>query len=220
LTGGILSVGNNNNITTAVLGGRKEQTITLEGRQRDHQQRWIRHGANGLPNNIVAEGGVEFFGLSGNRVFSGDIQLSGTNTIALFERDNPASERQMFSTAAFPARASPSMSSASGRRGTPFLSRQRFEQSHRHDQPQHQRGPRGSCPGFARPQPRRPDGQSQRQQLAPAPASFPERRLQGQRRGSTPPAAEINSAQLAGFAGGVNQLLSINNLTSQQQRHS
>ena len=34
--------------------------------------------------------------MGGNRAFSGDIQLRGTNTIALFERDLLNQERQIF----------------------------------------------------------------------------------------------------------------------------
>jgi autotransporter-associated beta strand protein len=94
--GGILSVGNNNNTTTNVLGGRREQTITLKAGSTIINNAGFGLGANGLPNNIVVpDGGVEFFALSASRAYSGDIQLSGTNTIALFERDNPVSERQI-----------------------------------------------------------------------------------------------------------------------------
>jgi fibronectin-binding autotransporter adhesin len=89
--GGILSVGNSN-----VLGGRKEQTITLRPGSTIINNAGFGLGANGLPNNIIVpEGGVEFFALGASRAYSGDIQLSGTNTIALFERDNPVSERQI-----------------------------------------------------------------------------------------------------------------------------
>lgn len=94
--GGILSVGNNNTTTTNSLGGRKEQTITLKPGSTIINNVGFGLGANGLPNNIVSEGGVEFFSITGNRVYGGDIQLSGTNTIALFERDNPVSERQLY----------------------------------------------------------------------------------------------------------------------------
>ena len=96
VNGGILSVGNNNNTTTNVLGGRPEQTITLKPGSGIINNVGFGLGANGLPNNIVAEGNNEFYALAGSRVYSGDIKLNGTNTIALLERDNPVSERQIY----------------------------------------------------------------------------------------------------------------------------
>ena len=96
VNGGILSVGNNNNTTTNVLGGRSEQTITLKPGSGIINNVGFGLGANGLPNNIVAEGNNEFYALAGSRVYSGDIKLNGTNTIALLERDNLVSERQIY----------------------------------------------------------------------------------------------------------------------------
>jgi autotransporter-associated beta strand protein len=39
---------------------------------------------------------VQFFGVGGSRAFGGDVALNGTTTISLVERDNAASERQLF----------------------------------------------------------------------------------------------------------------------------
>ena len=95
--GGILTVGHSNS-----LGGRQEQTITLKSGSAIINSTGFGLGQNGLPNNIVAEGGVEFFASGGNRVFGGDIQLSGTNTIGLFEMNVPGAtnpinqERQVY----------------------------------------------------------------------------------------------------------------------------
>lgn len=91
VNGGILTVGHSNS-----LGGRQEQTLTLKSGSAIINSTGFGLGQNGLPNNIVAEGGVEFYGVGGSRAFGGDIQLSGTSTIALMERDNAASERQLF----------------------------------------------------------------------------------------------------------------------------
>jgi autotransporter-associated beta strand protein len=88
---GILTLGHSNSI-----GGRQGQTITLKSGSAIINSTNFGLGQNGLPNNIVAEDGVEFYGVGGSRVFGGDVQLSGTSTIALMERDNGASERQLF----------------------------------------------------------------------------------------------------------------------------
>ena len=94
--GGILSVGNGAATGAQPVGSRQDQTITLKAGSAIINNVGFGFGLNGLVNNIVAEGGVEFFAQGGSRVYSGDIQLSGTNTIALMERDNPVSERQMY----------------------------------------------------------------------------------------------------------------------------
>ena len=96
MDGGLLSVGHSNS-----LGGRQEQTITLKSGTRIVNATGFGLGQNGIPNNIVAEGGVEFFASGGNRVYAGNIQLSGTNTIGLFEHPvfatNPINqERQLY----------------------------------------------------------------------------------------------------------------------------
>ena len=94
--GGILTVANGANTSTAVFGGRAEQTITLKTGSAIINNQFFGLGGNGLANNIVAETGTEFFSLGGNRVYGGDIKLGGTHTIALLERDNHAQERQLY----------------------------------------------------------------------------------------------------------------------------
>ncbi len=94
--GGVLMVGHSN-----TFGGRQEQVITLNTGSAIINSTGFGLGQNGLPNNIVAGspltgGGVEFFSQGGNRVFGGDIQLHGTNTIYLAERDAPNQERQLY----------------------------------------------------------------------------------------------------------------------------
>ncbi len=76
-------------------GGLQEQTLTLKTGSAIINNTGFGLGQNGLPNNIVAESGVEFYGLGGTRAFGGDIKLSGTTTFALVERDNVAQERQL-----------------------------------------------------------------------------------------------------------------------------
>ncbi len=88
---GILTTG-----ATGTVGGRPEQTITLKAGSALINQANFALGLNGLPNNLIVEGGVELYGLSGSRAFAGNVQFSGTNTIALLERDLLASERQLF----------------------------------------------------------------------------------------------------------------------------
>ena len=88
---GILTVAN-----VLAVGGRQEQTITLKPGSAIINGANFALGQDGIANNIVAEGGVEFFAQGGNRVYGGDIQLSGTNTIALFERDLLNQERQIY----------------------------------------------------------------------------------------------------------------------------
>ena len=88
---GILIAGN-----TTALGGRPDQTITLQPGAAIINGAGFGLGLNGLPNNIVAQGNNEFYAVGGSRVYGGDIQLTGTSTFALMERDNPASERQIF----------------------------------------------------------------------------------------------------------------------------
>lgn len=89
--GGILTASH-----SASLGGRQEQTLTLKPGSAIINQADFTRGLNGLPNNMVVQGGTEIYALGGNRVFSGDIQLSGTNTIALMERDNLSLEKQIY----------------------------------------------------------------------------------------------------------------------------
>jgi fibronectin-binding autotransporter adhesin len=87
----ILVLGHSNS-----LGGRQEQTLTLSPGSVVINNTGFGLGLNGLPNNIVSNGGVDFHALGGNRAFAGNIQLGGTNTIALMERDTLGQERQIF----------------------------------------------------------------------------------------------------------------------------
>jgi autotransporter-associated beta strand protein len=87
---GVLNV-----VNPTALGGRAEQTITLKPGAVLINAVPGAVGVLGLPNNIVAEGNNQFYVGGGNRIYLGDIQFSGTNTIALFDRDNPGQERQV-----------------------------------------------------------------------------------------------------------------------------
>lgn len=89
--GGILTVGHSN-----ALGGRQEQTLTLKSGSAIINNTGFALGQNGLPNNIIAETGTEFYSLGGGRAFGGDIKFGGNHTIALVERDNHAQERPMY----------------------------------------------------------------------------------------------------------------------------
>lgn len=92
VSGGVLLLGHSN-----ALGGRQEQLITLNSGSAVINSTGFGLGQNGLPNNINApSGGVEFFAAGGNRVYGGDIALSGTNTVYLAERDTPNQERQLY----------------------------------------------------------------------------------------------------------------------------
>ncbi len=87
--GGILMVGDNETI-----GGRQDQTITLRPNSALINGAATGLGQNGLPNNLVLQGGTEVYLIGGNRAFNGDVQITGTNTIALMERDSLPTERQ------------------------------------------------------------------------------------------------------------------------------
>lgn len=76
-------------------GGRQEQTITLRSGSALINIIGAGAGVIGLPNNIVMEGGAELYNSGADRAYTGNIQLSGTNTIALIERDNVVQNRQM-----------------------------------------------------------------------------------------------------------------------------
>ena len=89
--GGILLVGDSETI-----GGRQEQTITLKPGSAIMNGTGFGLGQNGLPNNMVFQGETEIYASGGSRVFGGDLQFNGTNTIALMDRDALASERQIF----------------------------------------------------------------------------------------------------------------------------
>ena len=86
--GGVLLVGNSTS-----LGGRADQTITLKSGSALLNGAPTGLGTNGLINNVVIEGGVEVHGAGGTRAFSGTVDFSGTNTIVLTDRDALASER-------------------------------------------------------------------------------------------------------------------------------
>lgn len=88
--GGILTLGH-----SFSAGGLQEQTITLKSGSAIINSTGYGLGQNGVPNNIVAESGVEFYAVGGNRAFGGDLQLNGTTTFALMERDNLTQERQI-----------------------------------------------------------------------------------------------------------------------------
>ncbi len=86
---GILTVGN-----LASLGGRSTQTLTLSPGTVFLNNAGGSGNALGLPNDIVANS-ASIFSLGGDRTFMGDIQLSGTHTIGLIERDTVSQNRSV-----------------------------------------------------------------------------------------------------------------------------
>lgn len=89
--GGILTLGN-----TTSLGGRAEQVITVKPNSIIINNTGFGLGTNGLPNNMVFEGGSDIYALGGNRAFTGELRLAGTTNINLMERDGLGQERQVF----------------------------------------------------------------------------------------------------------------------------
>lgn len=89
--GGILTASNSGSV-----GGRQEQTITLKPGSALINQASFGLGLNGLPNNLVLQGNAELYALGTPKVFGGDVQLSGTNMIALMERDNLTAATQVY----------------------------------------------------------------------------------------------------------------------------
>lgn len=87
---GVITLGH-----TAALGGRAEQVVTLKPGTLIINNTGFGLGLNGLPNNLVVEGGVEIFALGGTRGYTGQVQFVGTNTVGLMERDNISQERQL-----------------------------------------------------------------------------------------------------------------------------
>lgn len=90
VNGGVLNLFN-----TASIGGRAEQTITVKGNSALINQVGSGAGVTGLPNNLVLENGASLYVAGGNRAYTGDVQLSGTNNIVLVERDNVGQQREM-----------------------------------------------------------------------------------------------------------------------------
>lgn len=94
--GGILLLGNGAATGALPAGGRAEQTITLKAGSAIVNNTPYALGLNGLQNNLVLEGGAELYAGTANRVYSGNVQLFGTNTIGLMDRDNVVAERQQY----------------------------------------------------------------------------------------------------------------------------
>ncbi|RYD76402.1 MAG: hypothetical protein EOP84_16935, partial [Verrucomicrobiaceae bacterium] len=84
-----------NLLNFASAGGRADQTITLKAGSSLINQVTSGTGVTGLPNNLVLEGGASLYVSGANRAYTGDVQLSGTNSIMLIERDNHAQQRDL-----------------------------------------------------------------------------------------------------------------------------
>ncbi len=167
--GGVLNLLNIN-----AIGGRAEQVITLKPGSALINRIGSGVGVPGLPNDLVLEGGTELYVQGGNRQYSGDIQLSGTNTIALVERDAVQQDRQMFLT----GRVSGSGITLKQRRSA--LSKQRIQRADGNHYFESERSAGSPCARLAGHDLGRRDDRHGRQ-LASSSSALPERRLQSGR---------------------------------------